>query len=185
MQTGGRGCSLGRLHGSCSWLSVASARLGYVGKRSRKRRYLAAVPDRANGPAPRVRARQTPGARFSGGASAGTAPAPLNCEIDDVVNAVAAGMLDDDLDRLAGVVSDRMAVLKHARSVALMASLDIGDRVRIDAGVRPLYLQGALGTVAGFVAKGVVIKLDYPVGRFVTGEVRCPPGAVELLTDDG
>lgn len=156
-----------------------------VGKRSRKRRYLAAVPDRGTGEAPRSSARQIPGAGSSGGAATGPAPAPLNREIDDIVSAIAAGMLDGDLDRLAGVVSDRMAVLRHARSVALMATLDIGDRVRIDRSVRPLYLQGALGTVAGLVGERVVVQLDYPVGRFVTGEVRCPPGAVELLTDGG
>lgn len=157
-----------------------------MGKRSRKRRYLAAVPDRGTGQAPRSSARQTPGAGSSGGAATtGPAPAPFDREIDDIVSAIAAGMLDGDLDRLAGVVSDRMAVLRHARSVALMATLDIGDRVRIDRSVRPLYLQGALGTVAGFVGERVVVQLDYPVGRFVTGEVRCPPGAVELLTDDG
>lgn len=140
-----------------------------MGKRNRKRRHLSAVPG--------------PGSGHARPAEALRPPTP-NRDVDAVIGAIAAGVLDDALQRLGKVISERLAALRHARSVELMATLDVGDRVRINRSVRPLYLHGAVGTIAGFAGGRVVVTLDYPVGRFVTGEVRCPPGAVELLHED-
>jgi hypothetical protein len=53
--------------------------------------------------------------------------------------------------------------------------------VRINHHARPLYLHGRTGTVAGFCGQSVIVRLDQPVGRFVTGELRCPPLALDRL----
>src|SRR5215218_9302651 len=57
----------------------------------------------------------------------------------------------------------------------------VGDQVRINHRARPLYLHGHTGTVAGFYGQSVIVRLDQPVGRFVTGELRCPPLALDRL----
>ena len=59
------------------------------------------------------------------------------------------------------------------------STLRVGDRVRINHRARPLYLHGHTGTVAGFYGQSVIVRLDQPVGRFVTGELRCPPLALD------
>jgi hypothetical protein len=53
--------------------------------------------------------------------------------------------------------------------------------VRINHRARPLYLHGHTGTVADFYGQSVIVRLDQPVGRFVTGELRCPPLALDRL----
>src|SRR5918995_1481930 len=66
-----------------------------------------------------------------------------------------------------------------AQALVTRASLRVGDRVRINHRARPLYLHGHTGTVAGFYDQSVIVHLDQPVGRFVTGELRCPPLALD------
>ena len=57
-----------------------------------------------------------------------------------------------------------------------------GDRVRINHSARPAYLHGEPGTVIDWAGDKIVIRLDEPVGRFINGEVRCPPGVLEPLS---
>jgi hypothetical protein len=54
-----------------------------------------------------------------------------------------------------------------------LASLRVGDRVRINHSAKPNYLHGRAGTVTGWAGQNVVVQLDQPVGRFATGELRC------------
>ena len=93
--------------------------------------------------------------------------------------AIASGELDDELQRIRSVVSERAELLHKERTMALMAELTVGDRVRIGQMVTPKYLCGALATVTGWSGRMVVVKLDRPVGRFEDGTVRCPPDALE------
>jgi len=58
---------------------------------------------------------------------------------------------------------------------------EVRVRVRINHRARSLYLHGHTGTVAGFYGQSVIVRLDQPVGRFVTGELRCPPLALDRL----
>jgi hypothetical protein len=94
---------------------------------------------------------------------------------------IAAGELDGELPVLAAAVAERQQLLAAARSILTRVSLAIGDRVRINHSARPLYLHGQVGTVTGFYNATVIVQLDVPVGRFVTGELRCPPLALEPL----
>jgi len=98
-----------------------------------------------------------------------------------VVEAIARGELDQELGVLGAVINERVRLLATARSMTTLASLRIGDRVRINHSAKPNYLHGRAGTVSGWAGQNVVVQLDRPVGRFVTGELRCPPLVLEPL----
>ena len=127
----------------------------------RPRRSLAAVPPPATPPP----------------AGADTAATGIQA----LVERIHAGELDAELPVLAGAVAERQQLLAAAHALITRASLRVGDRVRINHRARPLYLHGHTGTVAGFYGQSVIVRLDQPVGRFVTGELRCPPLTLDRL----
>ena len=127
----------------------------------RPRRSLAAVPPPATPPP-------------SGAESTATG-------IQALVERIHAGELDAELPVLAGAVAERQQLLAAAHALITRASLRVGDRVHINHRARPLYLHGHTGTVAGFYGQSVIVRLDQPVGRFVTGELRCPPLTLDRL----
>lgn len=94
---------------------------------------------------------------------------------EEVVGLVAIGELDRQLPALQAAISRRWVELRRDATHQAAAQLRVGDRVRIVHGVRPQYLQGATGTVTGWSGQSAVVQLDMPVGRYRTGEVRCPP----------
>ena len=96
-----------------------------------------------------------------------------------LVERIQAGELDAELPVLAAAIAERQQLLAAAQALITRASLRVGDRVRINHRARPLYLHGRTGTVAGFYGQSVIVRLDQPVGRFVTGELRCPPLALD------
>ena len=96
-----------------------------------------------------------------------------------LVERIRAGELDAELPVLADAITERQELLAAAQALITRASLRVGDRVRINHRARPLYLHGHTGTVAGFYGQSVIVRLDQPVGRFVTGELRCPPLALD------
>jgi hypothetical protein len=91
-----------------------------------------------------------------------------------VVEAIARGELDEELGVLGAVINERVRLLATARSMTTLASLRVGDRMRINHSAKPNYLHGRAGTVSGWAGQNVVVQLDRPVGRFTTGELRCP-----------
>jgi len=99
--------------------------------------------------------------------------------IQALVERIQAGELDAELPVLAAAIAERQQLLAAAQALITRASLRAGDRVRINHRARPLYLHGQVGTVAGFYGQSVIVRLDQPVGRFVTGELRCPPLALD------
>jgi ribosomal protein L21E len=107
-------------------------------------------------------------------------PAAMAAPVDlgqAVVEAIARGELDEEL----AVLNQRVRLLATARSMTTLASLRVGDRVRINHSAKPNYLHGRAGTVSGWAGQNVVVQLDQPVGRFTTGELRCPPLVLEPL----
>ena len=101
--------------------------------------------------------------------------------VQAVVEAIARGELDDELAVLGAVINQRVRLLATARSMRTLASLRVGDRVRINHSAKPNYLHGRAGTVSGWAGQNVVVQLDQPVGRFTTGELRCPALVLEPL----
>ena len=101
-----------------------------------------------------------------------------------VVEAIARGELDGELAVLGAVINERVRLLATTRSMRTLASLRVGDRVRINHSAKPNYLHGRAGTVSGWAGQNVVVQLDQPVGRFTTGELRCPPLVLEPLAPE-
>jgi ribosomal protein L21E len=101
-----------------------------------------------------------------------------------VVEAIARGELDQELAVLGAVINERAQLLATARSMRTLASLRVGDRVRINHSAKPSYLHGQTGTVSGWAGQNVIVQLDQPVGRFTTGELRCPPLVLEPLAPE-
>ena len=104
--------------------------------------------------------------------------------VQAVVEAIARGELDQELAVLGAVINERAQLLATARSMRTLASLRVGDRVRINHSAKPNYLHGRAGTVTGWAGQNVIVQLDQPVGRFVTGELRCPPLVLEPLAPE-
>jgi hypothetical protein len=112
------------------------------------------------------------------------APAAQVDLVQAVVEAIARGELDDELAVLGAVINQRVRLLATARSMRTLASLRVGDRVRINHSAKPNYLHGQAGTVSGWAGQNVIVQLYQPVGRFVTGELRCPPLVLEPLAPE-
>jgi hypothetical protein len=104
--------------------------------------------------------------------------------VQAVVEAIARGELDQELGVLSAVINERVRLLATARSMRTLASLRVGDRVRINHSAKPNYLHGQAGTVSGWAGQNVIVQLDQPVGRFTTGELRCPPLVLEPQTPE-
>ncbi|MGH8824399.1 MAG: hypothetical protein ACRDVN_07985 [Jiangellaceae bacterium] len=142
---------------------------------SRKRR-------RRNGTGSRARPGSTPrqpqdAVRASADASE---PRPASAEQATLlVGLISSGTLDDHLALLTRVIGQRQRHLLDAASVRALATLDVGDRVRVNRHVRPLYLQGSTGTVTGWSGRSAIVSLDEPNGRFA--EVRCHPMGLDRL----
>jgi hypothetical protein len=104
--------------------------------------------------------------------------------VQAVVEAIARGELDDELAVLGAVINERVRLLATAQSMTTLASLRVGDRVRINHSAKPNYLHGRAGTVSGWAGQNVIVQLDQPAGRFTTGELRCPPLVLEPLAPE-
>lgn len=98
-----------------------------------------------------------------------------------LLDAIADGELDDHLAALADAVDARRRLLHAVRSATALATLCVGDRVRINHAVSPRYLVGLQGTVVEVDERAATIRLPRPVGRFSSGQVRCPPLALDRL----
>jgi hypothetical protein len=92
-----------------------------------------------------------------------------------LLDAIAAGELDDHLGAVAAAVEARRRLLLTVRSVTALATLRVGDVVRITERVSPRYLVGLHGTIVGLDDQAATFRLERPVGRFVNGRVRCSP----------
>lgn len=99
-----------------------------------------------------------------------------------LLDAIAAGELDDHLEALAAAVEARRQLVYTVRSATALATLCPGDLVRIGDEVSPRYLAGRHATVLDVDAQAATVRLDRPVGRFANGRVRCPPLALHKLT---
>ncbi len=100
---------------------------------------------------------------------------------DSLLEAIAGGKLDDHLTALADAIHARKNLLHTVRSAAALSTLCVGDRVRVNPAVSPRYLIGLQGTVVDVDDRAATISLQHPVGRFKSGQVRCPPLALEKL----
>ncbi len=127
-----------------------------MSRRARTARRLALVP----APAPRP-------------------PAPVDTEA--LIARIANGELDSELATLHDAIAQRLHTLTAIKTANALLSFQIGDRVRLNCAARPNYLHGLPGTVTGLTGQHVNVKLDQPIGRFHTGQLRCPPLILDKL----
>jgi hypothetical protein len=106
-------------------------------------------------------------------------PRTLSPAERSLLDAIAEGELDNHLAAIASAVDARRRLLHTIDSSHRLATLCVGDRVRIGQRVSPRYLAGLDGTVVELDAQAATVRLDSPIGRFESGRVRCPPLVLE------
>jgi hypothetical protein len=102
-----------------------------------------------------------------------------------LLDAIAAGELDSHLTAVADAVDARRHLLHTVRSATALAELCIGDVVRINHTVRPQYLHGACARIVAIDDRTATVQLERPVGRFRSGQVRCPALALDRVPRAG
>lgn len=98
-----------------------------------------------------------------------------------LLDAIAAGELDEHLVAIADAVHERRQLLDTVRSAQAIAELCVGDRVMFTNRIRPRYLEHELAEVTEVDDRTVTVRLWRPVGRFGDRELRCPPLALRKL----
>lgn len=108
-------------------------------------------------------------------------PPPAAGPTGSLLDAIAAGELDEHLTALADAVHARHHLLATVRSAHALAALCVGDDVRINHTISPRYLHGQRGTIIDLDDQRATVCLHRPVGRCHTGEIRCPPLTLDKL----
>jgi hypothetical protein len=98
-----------------------------------------------------------------------------------LLEAIAAGELDEQLVAIADAVHARRQLLHTVRSARAIAELCVGDTVTFTNRIRPRYLEHELAEVIEVDDRTVTVRLWRPVGRFGDRELRCPPLALRKL----
>ena len=98
-----------------------------------------------------------------------------------LLDAIASGELDSHLTAIADAVDARRYLLHTVRSATALAEFCIGDVVRINDTVSPQYLHGAYATIVAIDDRTATVQLERPVGRFRSGQVRCPALALDRV----
>jgi len=99
-----------------------------------------------------------------------------------LLDAIADGDLDDHLGALAAAIEARRRLLYTVDSSHVLATLCVGDLVRITEEISPRYLAGIEGAVVEVDDCAATIRLPFPIGRFKSGRVRCPPLALQKMS---
>jgi hypothetical protein len=88
---------------------------------------------------------------------------------------IADGALDPHLEALAQAIDARLHLLHTVATQTVLSQLCVGDEVKINNTIRPHYLRGLHGNVVEIDDERVTVCVHRPVGRFTSGEIRCPP----------
>ncbi len=106
-----------------------------------------------------------------------SAPEPERLLLDEI----AAGALDPHLTAIAEAVHARYELVRTINSQKALAMLSVGDRVQINHHASPRYLHGIHGVVVELDQHAAVVCVHRPIGRFKSGEIRCPPLVLDRL----
>ena len=98
-----------------------------------------------------------------------------------LLDAIAAGELDEHLVAIADAVQARRELLHTVNSAAAIAQLCVGDVVMFNRRIRPRYLEHELAVITELDDRWVTVRLARAVGRFRDAELRCPPLALRKL----
>ena len=92
-----------------------------------------------------------------------------------LLDQIADGVLDEHLTAISEAVHARYELLRTVSSHKALAMLNVGDRVQINHHAKPRYLHGVEGTIVELDQHTATVCMHRPVGRFTSGEIRCPP----------
>ena len=106
---------------------------------------------------------------------------PATVPAESLLDQIAAGDLDAHLTPIAEAIRARFDLLQTVNSAKALAQLTIGDRVRINHHATPRYLHGITGTIIRLDDQTATICVHRAVGRFTSGEIRCPPLVLDRL----
>jgi hypothetical protein len=113
------------------------------------------------------------------------APAPVReletVPADMMLDQIAAGELDPHLTQVAEAIRARFDLLQTVNSAKALAQLTVGDRVRINHQANPRYLHGIHGTIVYLDDQTATVCVHRAIGRFKSGEIRCPPLVLDRL----
>lgn len=98
-----------------------------------------------------------------------------------LLDQIASGALDPHLTQIAEAIRARSLLLQTIASAKALAELTVGDRIRINSQATPRYLHGIEGTVVDLDEESATVCVHRPVGRFKSGEIRCPPLVLDRL----
>jgi hypothetical protein len=98
-----------------------------------------------------------------------------------LLDQIAAGELDPHLTAIAEAVHARHELLHTVNSQKALAMLSVGDRVRINHHASPQYLHGIHGIITDLDSHAALVCVHRPIGRFKSGEIRCPPLVLDRL----
>jgi hypothetical protein len=98
-----------------------------------------------------------------------------------LLDQIVSGALDPHLTAIADAVRARSILLETVNSAKALARLTVGDVVRINHQASPRYLHGVQGTITALDDQTATICVHRPVGRFKSGEIRCPPLVLDRL----
>ena len=128
----------------------------------------------------RVRSQPQPQLQASQFASGPRPDPPAEPEVL-LLDQIAAGELDSHLTAIAEAIRARYELLQTIGSAKALAMLNVGDRVRINHHASPRYLHGIHGTVVELDEHNATVCVHRPIGRFTSGEIRCPPLVLDRL----
>jgi hypothetical protein len=112
------------------------------------------------------------------------APGPREAEPErPLLERIAAGEFDPHLIAIAEAIRARSELLETVASAEALAELRVGDRVRINHRATPRYLHGVEGAVLALDDEGATVCVHRPIGRFKSGEIRCPPLVLDRLSE--
>jgi hypothetical protein len=98
-----------------------------------------------------------------------------------LLDQIAAGELDPHLTAIADAIHARYELVQTISAAKVLAMLNLGDRVRINHHARPRYLHGIQGNVVELDEHTATVCVHRPIGRFKSGEIRCPALVLDRL----
>lgn len=99
-----------------------------------------------------------------------------------LLQAIADGQLDSHLEALAQAIDARLHLLHTVATQTALTQLCVGDEVQINNTIRPNYLRGLRGKIIEIDSERATVCVHRPVGRFHSGEIRCPPLTLQKLS---
>jgi hypothetical protein len=128
------------------------------------------------------RRRHAPPAHQPHARPSATSPPPEAAERERLLlDQIASGELDPHLTAIAHAIRARFDLLQTTTSAQALATLNLGDRVRINDHANPRYLHGVQGVIVDLDEHSAIVCVHRPIGRFKSGEIRCPPLVLDRL----